>query len=457
MMHSKSIFWFKRDLRTEDNTGLCRAAAESAEIIPLYVLEDKILAQYPSKSRRLGFFVDALHNLDSELRKLGSRLLVLRGKAEEIIPEMIKTQKVEAVYTNRAYGFSGVKRDIGVEHECKSLGIAFKKFEDTFLVPPEEIEQRKVFTPFYRLWQGKKKRTVLLSPEKIVSPKIEAPDLASMTAELDYEENRHWPMDFPDGRLDNFDFDEYENTRNYPYIDGTSKLSPYLRFGVVSVRKVYKAATGGSPEPNAYVSELAWREFWYHIMHNFPETRTLEFQEKRRNIKWIDNDAWYEAWKEGRTGYPIVDAGMRQLREEGWIHNRVRMIVASFLTKDLIMDWRLGDRHFFDHLVDYDEIVDIGNWQWTASCGADPKPFRIFNPLLQSQNYDPECEYIKRYVPELSRTEPEKIHNPLTYKLPYLTPIVNHYEMRNLAHEAYSGGRIDDEYISQIKKDRGFF
>ena len=457
MMHSKAIFWFKRDLRTEDNTGLYHATAESSEVIPLYILEDKILSRHPSKSKRLGFFVNALHNLDSELRKLGSYLLVLRGKANEIIPELIKTHKVDAVYTNRAYGFSGVKRDIDVEHKCKSLGVAFKKFEDTFLVPPEEIEQRKVFTPFYRLWQGKKKRTVLLSPEKIGSPKIEIPDLKNLTAELDYEENEHWPMDFPDSRLENFNFDEYENTRNYPYMDGTSKLSPYLRFGVVSVRKVYKAATEESPETNTYVSELAWREFWYHIMHNFPETRTLEFQQKRRNIKWIDNDAWYEAWKEGRTGYPIVDAGMRQLREEGWMHNRVRMVVGSFLTKDLIMDWRLGDRHFFDHLVDYDEIVDIGNWQWTASCGADPKPFRIFNPLLQSQNYDPDCEYIKRYIPELAKTEPEKIHNPLTYKLPYQKPIVNHYEMRNLAHEAYSGGRIDDEYISQIKKDQGFF
>ncbi len=456
MLHGRSLFWFKRDLRVEDNTGLYHAAAETKEVVPLYILEDGILSKYPPGSKRLGFFMDALRNLDRELRALGSYLLVLRGKAEEIIPELIMKHGIEAVYTNRAYGFYGVKRDLDVERHCKNHGTAYKKFEDTFLVPPHEVEQRKVFTPFYKMWQSRKKRTVLLNPEKISSPQMNTPAIESLLDTLGYAENTHWPVDFPSARLRDFDFGEYGDTRDFPYQDGTSKLSPYLRFGLVSVRKVYSAACEGSPEPNTYVSELAWREFWYHIMHNFPETRTLEFQEKRRNIKWINNEAWYDAWKEGRTGYPIVDAGMRQLMEEGWIHNRVRMIVASFLTKDLITDWRWGDMHFFDHLVDYDEIVDIGNWQWTASCGADPKPFRIFNPLLQSQNYDPDCTYIKRYIPELAATEPEKIHNPLTYKLPYQKPIVNHYEMRNLAHEAYSGGRIDDEYISQIKMDQGF-
>jgi len=457
MMYSKSIFWFKRDLRVEDNTGLYHASVESAEVIPVYILEDPMISKNPAKSKRLGFFADALLNLENELKALGSYLLILRGKAEEIIPELISKYEIDAVYTNRAYGFGGVKRDLSVEHKCKDIDVEFKKYEDTFLVPPQEIEQRKVFTPFYKLWQTKKKRTVLLTPEKINSPGIEATPAAETLKTLDFEENKHWPIDFPDKRLETFDFESYGETRNLPYEDGTSRLSPYLRFGVVSVRKVYNAAMKDSAEPNTYVSELAWREFWYHIMHHFPETRDREFQEKRRNIKWINNDAWYEAWKEGRTGYPMVDAGMRQLKEEGWIHNRVRMVVASFLTKDLITDWRWGDMHFFDHLVDYDETVDIGNWQWTASCGADPKPFRIFNPLLQSQNYDPDCIYIKKYIPELENTDPEKIHNPLTYKLPYQKPIVNHYEMRNLAHEAYAGGRIDDEYISQIKKDQGVF
>lgn len=455
MIHGRTIFWFKRDLRTDDNTGLINAVRDSREVIPLYVLEDSVLGKYNEGSKRLGFFADALANLEAELRRLGSYLLVLRGKAEEIIPALINSQRVEAVYTNRAYGFSGVKRDLGVEHQCRLHGTVFRKYDDTFLVPPQELDPRKVFNLFFGVWQGKTKLPAADAPSKINSPPMPAGPAENMTRDLGGAENRYWPIEFGARRLRDFNFGDYGVTRDFPYLDGTSRLSPYLRFGVISVRRVYEAATSSVPDPNPYVSELAWREFWYHIMHNFPETRSLEFQEKRRNIKWINSEKWYDAWREGRTGYPIVDAGMRQLKEEGWMHNRVRMIVASFLTKDLITDWRWGDRHFFEHLVDYDETVDVGNWQWSASCGADPKPFRIFNPILQSENYDPECLYIKKYIPDLAAVEPQKIHNPLTYKLPYPRPIVNHYEMRNLAHEAYSGGRIDDSYISQIKKDTG--
>jgi deoxyribodipyrimidine photo-lyase len=449
MIHGRTIFWFKRDLRTDDNTGLLNAVRDSGEVLPLYVLEDSILGKYTDGGKRLGFFIDALLNLEAELRALGSYLLVMRGKAEEIIPALVNSHKIEAVYTNRAYGFSGVKRDLGVEHQCRLLGVAFRKYDDTFLVPPHEIDQRKVFSPFYNIWQGRKKNAPLDAPPRISSPHLPASPVETMTRDLARAENRYWPAGFPVTRLRDFNFSDWQDA-DFPYLDGTG--SPYLRFGLVSVRRVYEAASAA--EPGVHI-ELAWREFWYHIMHYFPETRGLEFQEKRRNIKWINSENWYDAWRAGRTGYPIVDAGMRQLKEEGWMHNRLRMITASFLTKDLITDWRWGDRHFSEHLVDYDETVDIGNWQWSASCGADPQPFRIFNPTLQSQNYDPECLYIKKYIPELHAVEPEKIHNPLTYKLPYHRPIVNHYEMRNLAHEAYSGGRIDDGYISQIKKDTG--
>lgn len=456
MKNERAIFWFKRDLRTEDNTGLFHVINDSREVMPVYVLDDDILASYPRDSKRLGFFFDVLRKLDKDLRTLGSYLLVVRGKAEEAIPRVIRTYAADSVYCNRAYGFSGISRDLKIEHFCKSNDIKFKKFEDTFLVPPENIEQRKVFTPFFRLWKSKPKCDALPEPTKINSPEILTSSLESIIEGIGHAKNTHWPMDFPDQRLWSFNFKEYDDRRNFPYIDGTSKLSPYLRFGTISVRKVYEAALSATPELNQYVSELAWREFWYHIMHYFPETKDIEFQAKRRNIKWINNESWYNAWKEGRTGYPIVDAAMIQLKQEGWMHGRARMIVASFLCKDLLTDWRLGDKHFREHLIDYDETVDIGNWQWSASCGADPKPLRIFNPILQSQKFDPECKYIKTYIPELSELEPDKIHNPLTYKLPYHEPIVNHYEMRNLAHEAYSGGRIDDEYISKIQKEEVF-
>jgi deoxyribodipyrimidine photo-lyase len=453
MKNERTIFWFKRDLRTEDNTGLYHAVSEGREILPIYILDDDILENYTLRSKRLGFFFDALKKLDKDLRNLGSYLFVQKGRAEDVIPRIIRTYNADSVYCNRAYGFSGISRDLKIEHFCKSSGVRFKKFDDTFLVPPENIDQRKVFTPFYRLWKSKQKGQELPGPEKINSPEILISSLESMIQEISHTENTNWPIEYPDQKLWSFNFKEYNERRDFPFIDGTSRLSPYLRFGTVSVRKVYNAALRACPEPNAYVSELAWREFWYHIMHYFPETKNLEFQEKRRNIKWINNESWYRDWKEGNTGYPIVDAAMIQLKEEGWMHGRARMIVASFLTKDLLTDWRWGDKHFKEHLIDYDETVDIGNWQWSASCGADPKPLRIFNPMLQSQKFDPECKYIKTYIPELKDIEPEKIHNPLTYKLPYHEPIVNHYEMRNLAHEAYSGGRIDDDYISKIERD----
>jgi len=453
MKNERTIFWFKRDLRTDDNTGLFHAISESREILPIYVLDDEILRNYPRNSKRLGFFFDALQKLDKELRELGSYLFVERGKTEEVIPRIVRTYNADSIYCNRAYGFSGISRDLKIEHFSKSSGITFKKFDDTFLVPPENIEQRKVFTPFYSLWKGKQKGQELPKPEKVNSPEILTPSLENMIKEISHAENTLWPMDYPTQRLWSFNFKEYNERRDFPYVDGTSKLSPYLRFGTVSVRKVFNAAMSAGPAPSQYVAELAWREFWYHIMHYFPETKDVEFQQKRRNIKWINNVSWYNSWKEGRTGYPIVDAAMIQLKEEGWMHGRARMIVASFLTKDLLTDWRWGDKHFKEHLIDYDETVDIGNWQWSASCGADPKPLRIFNPILQSQQFDPECIYIKTYIPELRDLGPEKIHNPLTYKLPYHEPIVNHYEMRNVAHEAYSGGRIDDDYISKIQSE----
>jgi len=453
MKNERAIFWFKRDLRTEDNTGLYHAISESREVLPIYVLDDEILKDYPRNSKRLGFFFDALKKLDKDLRELGSYLFVERGKAEEVIPRIVRTYSADSIYCNRAYGFSGISRDIKIERFAKSIGLSFKKFDDTFLVPPENIEQRKVFTPFYSLWRGKKKEQELPKLQRINSPEILTTSLQNMIQAISHAKNTLWPIDYPEQRLWSFNFKEYNERRDFPYIDGTSRLSPYLRFGTVSVRKVYNAAINAMPEPSQYVAELAWREFWYHIMHYFPEAKDVEFQEKRRNIKWANNESWYNSWKKGRTGYPIVDAAMRQLKEEGWMHGRARMIVASFLTKDLLTDWRWGDKHFREHLIDYDETVDVGNWQWAASCGADPKPLRILNPILQSQQVDPECKYIKTYIPELRDLTPEKIHNPLTYKLPYHEPIVNHYEMRNLAHEAYSGGRIDDDYISKIKNE----
>jgi deoxyribodipyrimidine photo-lyase len=436
-MHKRVIFWFRRDLRVKDNTALYHAVRESSGVIPIFIFDENILVSLSDRNVRLGFIIEAIKRLKTDLHNFGSYLLVLKGMPSEKIPEVARKNRVDAVYVNKAYSVYGRRRDDELSSLLKGINIEFKEFEDTFLVAPERIPQRKVFTPFYKLWSKTEKRLGLLEIQRINSPKLHEQAFGEIVKGLSFSASSKWPINFPEGRLNEFDFSNYQNTRNYPYMDGTSRLSTYIRFGIVSIREIYSRVKSLTPKTETYISELAWREFWYHIMHYFPQTIGLEFQEKRRGIKWINNERWYEAWKQGRTGYPIVDAGMRQLKEEGWMHNRVRMIVASFLTKDLLIDWRMGDRHFFDYLIDYDEAVDVGNWQWAASVGPDPKPLRIFNPILQSKRYDPDCKYIKNYVPELKAIDSEKIHDPLTYDLPYHRPIVNHYEMSTLTKDKY--------------------
>ncbi len=438
MEHNKSIFWFKKDLRTEDNKGLYSALQKSKELIPIYILDRNILQHYETGHKRLGFFYSALRNLDAELKGLGSYLYVIAGQPREVIPHLIKETGADALFTNRSYTDYGKSRDGLVSDICNKLNVYYESCDDAFLVPPAKVEQRKVFTPFYRLWLKKPKSAPLPRIDSISSPKIERRNIEKLIGKPDTVVDRLWPMDLYKRIIADYDYEGYDEVRNYPAQDDTSKLSPYINFGVVSIRELYNKALSHSPEPNTFVSELAWREFWYHISHYFPETMDVEFQEKRRGIEWMNNREWYEAWQGGVTGYPIVDAGMRQLEREGWMHGRVRMIVASFLTKDLLCDWRWGEAHFAGHLIDYDKVVNTGNWQWSASCGADPKPLRIFNPLIQSQKFDSDAEYIRKYIPELENVPVEQIHDPLTYDLGYARPIVDHYEMREAAIEAYN-------------------
>ena len=222
--------------------------------------------------------------------------------------------------------------------------------------------------------------------------------------------------------------------RNNLDIDGTSRLSPYLRFGVFSVRQIYNTAKNVS---ETFLSEMAWREFWWHILYYFPNTKNEEFQEKRRHIQWSQDQGMFGKWCRGETGYPIVDAAMRQLNETNWMHGRARMVVASFLTKDMHIDWRLGEQYFAEKLLDYDEAVNLGNWQWSASVGADPKPLRVFSPMLQSEKFDPEVKFIKKYIPELEFENIKAIHNPLEIPLSYCRAIVDHRIETHKARELY--------------------
>ncbi|MEK7431734.1 MAG: deoxyribodipyrimidine photo-lyase [Cyanobacteriota bacterium] len=429
----KSIFWFRRDLRIDDNIGLFNCVKNSSEVILLFIFDDDILAKSPKNDQRLGFLIKLLEKLDTDLKKIGSYLLILKGNRDDIIKKIAEENNVSSIYTNKAYSLSTIKSDNKIKAFFNDKSINFFEYEDSILVPIDKVPVRKVFTPFYKLWQKELKEHVFEKITKINSPKIEMIPFEKIKTEISFSDSKYWDVNFIEKRLDMFDFEHYSETRNLPYIDGTSKISPYIRFGAVSIRKIYEK-TKISP---VFSSEIAWREFWYHIMHHFPETYNLEFQEKRRNIKWINNENHLEAWKEGKTGYPLIDAGMIQLKEEGWMHNRVRMVVASFLTKDLIIDWREGEKHFAKYLIDYDENVNIGNWQWGASVGADPKPLRIFSPFIQSEKFDPECVYIKKYIPELKNELPKNIHNPIKNVLKYHKPIVDHSEMIKITKLLY--------------------
>jgi deoxyribodipyrimidine photo-lyase len=435
--YKRAIVWFKRDLRVEDNEALHNACLLAEEVIPVFIFIPSLLEKFGKRKDRLGFIVSALRKLDEDLRELGGKLYVFRGEPDEVFPYLIKTSQAQAVFTNKALSFLGEEFERKVKTFLRSHGVDFNYYLGNFLCDVTKIPFKKVYSHFFKEWIKGLRLEVFPKPVRINTPELPFPTLTQITRELDYEENRYFPIEFGFRRLEEFDFRAYTELRNRLDLDGTSKLSPYIRFGVISLKRIYGKAIEQAGLNCQYVKELAWREFWYHIKHYFPEVQNLEFQEKRRGIPWSDDQVIFRAFVEGRTGYPIVDAAIRQLHVEGYMHNRARMIVASFLTKDLFIDWRLGEDFFKEHLIDYDEVVNVGNWQWVASVGADPKPFRMFNPILQSKKFDPEAKYIKKYLPELKELPPHMIHDPLRYKLPYHRPIVNHFERARRVREYF--------------------
>jgi len=435
--YKRAIVWFKRDLRIEDNEALFEASILAEEIIPIFIFIPSLLEIFGKRKNRLGFIVSALKKLDKDLRNLGGKLYVFVGEPREIFPEIIKTSQAQGVFTNKAFSFTGEEIESEIKSICLSFGINFHVYLGNFLCDITKIPFKRVYSHFLKDWLKNLILECKPTPTKINVPEMPFSTLDKLLQKMEYEENRHFPLDFGFQRLNKFDFRRYNETRNRLDLDGTSKLSPYIRFGVISLRTIFKKAKEVAGEDCQFIKELAWREFWYHIKHYFPQLKECEFQEKRRNIPWENNEKLFKAFVEGRTGYPIVDAGIRQLLSEGFMHNRARMIVASFLTKDLFIDWRLGEAFFREYLIDYDEVVNTGNWQWVASVGADPKPFRMFNPILQAKKFDPEARYIKNYLPELKDLPPYMLHNPLRYKLPYPQPIVNHFERARIVKKYF--------------------
>lgn len=456
--HNLSLFIFRRALRLEDNTGLLRALEFSKMVIPCFIFDKRQVGENPFKSQNsLQFLICSLKELDFELRKKGSKLYLFYGIQDEILEKLLATEKIEAVFCNRDYTPFAVQRDKKIKNNCEQIGVKFYQFADYLLNEPENALKKdgtpySVFTPFFRNASCKKVNI----PEKISSANFFAGELDSevnfsVTKEFFEKENQN--IFVKGGRkealqiLANLEkFRNYDEERNFPSFSKTTGLSAHLKFGTVSVREVYYKIFTQLGDSHSLIRQLYWRDFFTHIAFYFPQVFGSAFHKKYDKIEWKNDEKNFRLWCEGKTGFPIVDAGMRELNEKGFMHNRVRMVAASFLVKDLHIDWRWGEKYFAQKLVDYDPSVNNGSWQWSASTGCDAQPyFRIFNPWSQQEKFDSDCLYIKKWIPELRNLEPKNIHKhwkvPSLFASRYPRPIVEHKEASSFAKEMFKNCR----------------
>jgi deoxyribodipyrimidine photo-lyase len=450
-MFKKSLFIFRRDLRLEDNTALIEALKQSEEVIPCFIFDPRQIGEKNKfkSNNALCFMQESLEDLNEELKKKGGRLIYFYGKAEEFLERFLSKRQAEAIFINRDYTPFSKKRDKAIEKACKKNSKAFFAFDDALLNPPEKVltgkrEAYKIFTPYYnKTREIKVKKTKKNNYKNYFKGNFKFENHSMILNLKNYCENKK----IKGGRkealkiLKNIEnFEHYDSEKDYPY-KKTTNLSAHLKFGTVSVREVFQRIEeelGGTSE---LLRQLYWRDFFTQLAYNYPRVFGNNFNKKFDKIKWENNSKKFNAWKEGKTGVPIVDAGMRELNETGFMHNRVRMITASFLVKDLHIDWRKGERYFAQKLLDYDPAVNNGNWQWNAGTGADAQPFfRIFNPWTQAKKFDPNAEYIKTWVKELKEKEAREIFAIEKGKLvdDYVKPIVEHKKEAEKAKQYFN-------------------
>lgn len=422
-----TIFWFRRDLRLDDNIGLFHALNSNEEVLPIFIFDEAILSQLPKDDARVTFIHDLLSKIQKQLEEKGKSLAVFHGKPYAIFQKLISENKISSVYTNHDYEPYARKRDKEIYQLFKENEIDFKTSKDQVIFEKSEVVKDDglpyvVYTPYSRKWKEKFKTIQLVNYES--------------EKKLDKISNHSYPflslkeIDFESSKIKVSSFDisdklisNYEATRNFPAVNGTSMLGAYLRFGAVSIRKMITKAIENKNE--AFWNELIWREFFMQILWHFPHTINKSFKEKYDAIHWNNNEIDFKKWCEGKTGYPMVDAGMRELNATGHMHNRVRMVVASFLCKHLLIDWRWGETYFAQKLFDYEQASNVGNWQWAAGSGVDAAPyFRIFNPTEQIKKFDKDWKYIKKWVPEVETSA-------------YVKPIVDHKEARERCLKVY--------------------
>ncbi|MBV8388671.1 MAG: deoxyribodipyrimidine photo-lyase [Mucilaginibacter sp.] len=400
-----NIFWFRRDLRLHDNAGLYHALKGENPVLCLFIFDRAILYKLQDRGdARVTFIHQTIEELDKELKRHGSALLVKYDGAGQAWEDVLKEYAIETVYANHDYEPYAKERDEAIEKKLNKLHIDFKTYKDHVIFEKSEVvkqdgEPYTVYTPYKNKWYQKLNDFYVKSypTENYLNNLYKHSGFAIPSLKLmGFEKS---DRDFPDKEYENIIAD-YAQTRNYPaMVKGTSRIGLHLRFGTVSIRNLVRKAN--IYHDKTWLNELIWREFYMMILHHFPYTANQSFKPEYDRIQWVNNEQQFKAWCNGETGYPLVDAGMRELNATGYMHNRVRMIVASFLTKDLLIDWRWGEQYFAQKLLDYEMASNVGGWQWAAGCGTDAAPyFRIFNPDSQLKKFDPELEYIKKWVPE---------------------------------------------------------
>ena len=422
-----NVFWFRRDLRIDDNKGFFEALNADEKVLPIFIFDKNILQHLSKDDARVNFIHDLLSKMNEILLQKGKSLAVFYGEPAQVFEQLANENKISNVYTNHDYEPYARNRDLAVFQIFKKHNIGFKTFKDQVIFEKSEVTKDDglpyvVYTPYSRKWK-----------EKFSTIKLENYNSEDF---LDHISNHNYPflnledIGFKESTIKVTPFDisntlihNYEATRNFPNQNKTSYLGAYLRFGAVSIRKMVAKAADDANE--TFLKELIWREFFMQILWHFPHTKNDSFKSKYDRIEWNNNEDDFKKWCEGKTGYPFVDAGMRELNTTGHMHNRVRMIVASFLCKHLLIDWRWGEAYFASKLLDYEQASNVGNWQWAAGSGVDAAPyFRIFNPTEQIKKFDKDLKYIKKWIPELETTF-------------YPTPIVEHKFARERCLKVY--------------------
>ncbi len=462
------IHWFRRDLRLNDNHALTAASQQNdGRVIPLFIVDPTLVRSTRVGSNRLAFLASRLRTLHAELVARGSGLLIAYGDPRHVLLSIAAEYGANMVTFERDTGPWGRQRDREVAQILLANGLTGQTSQTLTIVPPTTLKSGAgtpytVFTPFYRAWRN----------TLDVHDECEIPSLIQHPHQPTEPVWPEWPQSevpLPDSSRANAEtilrqfartaINAYATGRDMVAQSGTSRLSPYLRFGILSAHECARVALANMPRiageersgAEVWLSELAWRDFYHQILYNFPHVTTGAFRPVYDAVQWGNNREWFAAWCAGQTGYPIVDAAMRQLNQEGWMHNRARMIVSSFLTKDLLIDWRWGERYFMQKLIDGDTAANNGGWQWAAGTGTDAQPyFRIFNPVSQGQKFDPDGAYVKKYVPELRYVPTKYIHSPwllqgrdmrdarITIGIEYPYPIVDHATQRQAALAMYA-------------------